>query len=116
MRAGDTLQLIGPAGAPFTVTVGPAFTAEYVAERLRTGEWNHPGGRRERDHHSADGGLAQEEAPSDGQPQPAPEGGPDRPGVNAAKAEWIAYVAARGLLSREDAANYTKADLIEIAD
>ncbi|MDX3235657.1 hypothetical protein PV392_08150 [Streptomyces sp. ME03-5709C] len=37
-----------------------------------------------------------------------------RPGVNAPKAEWIAYVVSQGLLSADDAANYTKADLIEM--
>ncbi|MFD3929538.1 hypothetical protein [Streptomyces sp. NPDC058614] len=38
-----------------------------------------------------------------------------RPGVNASKAEWIAYVVGQGHLSAEDAANLTKADLIELA-
>lgn len=37
-----------------------------------------------------------------------------RPGVNAPKSEWIAFVVARGGLSAEDAANYTKADLIDM--
>ena len=37
-----------------------------------------------------------------------------RPAVNASKAEWIAYVVKAGLLSAEDAANYTKADLIDL--
>ena len=43
------------------------------------------------------------------------EGRTPRPAVNATKAEWIAHVVARGLLSADDAANYTKADLIELA-
>ncbi|MFD4527850.1 hypothetical protein ACFWP7_28750 [Streptomyces sp. NPDC058470] len=38
-----------------------------------------------------------------------------RPGVNASKSEWIAYVVGQGHLSAEDAANLTKADLIELA-
>lgn len=38
----------------------------------------------------------------------------DRPAVNAPKGDWIAYVAKSGLLSAEDAANYTKADLIDL--
>jgi len=38
----------------------------------------------------------------------------DRPAQAAPKAEWIAYVVKRGLLSADDAANYTKADLIEL--
>lgn len=37
-----------------------------------------------------------------------------RPGVNATKAEWIAFVVSQGYLSADDAANYTKADLIEM--
>jgi hypothetical protein len=37
-----------------------------------------------------------------------------RPAVNAAKSEWIDFVVRKGLLSAEDAANYTKADLIEM--
>lgn len=43
---------------------------------------------------------------------PAADAG--RPGVNASKAEWIAYVVKSGRLSAEDAANYTKADLIDL--
>lgn len=39
----------------------------------------------------------------------------DRPSVNQPKADWIAYVVKSGRLSAEDAANYTKADLIELA-
>ncbi|MFJ6615451.1 hypothetical protein ACIQPT_34825 [Streptomyces sp. NPDC091289] len=37
-----------------------------------------------------------------------------RPGVNASKAEWVAFVVSQGHLSADDAANYTKADLIEM--
>ncbi|AWL39669.1 MULTISPECIES: hypothetical protein [unclassified Streptomyces] len=37
-----------------------------------------------------------------------------RPAVNASKAEWIAFVVGQGHVSAEDAANYTKADLIEM--
>lgn len=37
-----------------------------------------------------------------------------RPGVNASKSEWIAYVVAQGQMSAEDAATYTKADLIDL--
>lgn len=53
--------------------------------------------------------------------EPEGDGGSDltagrspRPGVNASKAEWIAYVVAQGQMSAEDAATYTKADLIEL--
>ncbi|WKV74729.1 hypothetical protein AW27_026350 [Streptomyces sp. PCS3-D2] len=50
-------------------------------------------------------------------PDPAPVPEPARaarPGINAPKAEWIAFVVASGLHSAEDAANYTKADLIDM--
>ncbi|WP_327376203.1 hypothetical protein OG393_20990 [Streptomyces sp. NBC_01216] len=39
----------------------------------------------------------------------------DRPALAAPKADWITHVVRRGLLSAEDAANYTKADLIDMA-
>lgn len=40
---------------------------------------------------------------------------PDRPAANAPKSEWVAYVARTQHMSREDAANYTKADLMDMA-
>ncbi|MFJ9662870.1 hypothetical protein ACIRPR_33585, partial [Streptomyces griseoflavus] len=46
---------------------------------------------------------------------PAPAADPDRPAANAPKSEWVAYVARTQHMSREDAANYTKADLIDMA-
>lgn len=65
-------------------------------------------------------GPAAQETPTPGsdgdedqEPQ-VPTGG-ERPPQAAPKAEWIAYVVRTGRLSAEDAANYTKADLIEIA-
>jgi hypothetical protein len=39
---------------------------------------------------------------------------PDRPAEDADKAEWQAYVVKRGLLSADDAANYTRDDLIDM--
>lgn len=39
---------------------------------------------------------------------------PDRPALNAPKSEWVAYVARTQHMSREDAANYTKVDLIDM--
>ncbi|MFF7310553.1 hypothetical protein [Streptomyces sp. NPDC008137] len=42
-------------------------------------------------------------------------GKPGRPSEGAPKSEWIAHVVSLGLLSAEDAANYTKDDLIELA-
>lgn len=56
------------------------------------------------------------------QPVPAdPEGGSatgpgGQPSEDADKSEWIAYVVRRGLLSADDAANYTKDDLIDLAN
>ncbi|MFF0426905.1 hypothetical protein ACFYUJ_21135 [Streptomyces sp. NPDC004520] len=54
----------------------------------------------------------QDEGDDDGQEPPAPAA--DRPAINAPKSDWIAYVVKRGLLSAEGAANYTKADLIDM--
>lgn len=45
---------------------------------------------------------------------PAPPGGDGRPSEDAEKSEWIAYVVRSGKLSAEDAANYTKDDLIDL--
>lgn len=39
MDAGDKLRFYGPAGAPFVVTVGAAFTPRYILARLEAGEW-----------------------------------------------------------------------------
>ncbi|MEU6295013.1 hypothetical protein [Streptomyces erythrochromogenes] len=57
--------------------------------------------------------------PTAGGTGPDPAAVPDshrgaRPGINAPKAEWIAFVVASGLHSAEEAANYTKADLIDM--
>ncbi|MEU0133396.1 hypothetical protein ABZ172_05045 [Streptomyces sp. NPDC006296] len=46
--------------------------------------------------------------------EPVPAGAAGRPAVNAPKSEWIAFVVSQGHLSAEDAANYTKADLIDM--
>lgn len=56
----------------------------------------------------ADGGDGADEQDA----PPAPEAG--RPPINAPKATWIAHVVRRGLLSADDAANYSKADLIDM--
>lgn len=47
-------------------------------------------------------------------PQQAPAGGGGRPAENAPKTEWIAHAVSKGLVSHEDAANYTRDDLIEM--
>lgn len=38
----------------------------------------------------------------------------DRPDADAAKSEWIDFVVRKGLLSADDAANYTRDDLIDM--
>ncbi|WJD99767.1 hypothetical protein [Streptomyces antimycoticus] len=111
MRDGDKLRLIGPAGAPFVVTVGPSFTAEYIEERLRTGEWRQP-----EDAPAAAPAQDQgDSGPGDGGDGAGPPD-PRRPSVNDPKSVWIRYIVSLGHLSAEDAANYTKADLIEMAN
>lgn len=116
MKAGDELRLIGSAGAPFMVTVGQPFTDKEIQRRLDSGEWSRPGD-------------AQLPAPQTDTEEPAAEGeqdtpveepaaeaepDPDRPALNAPKADWVVYVARTQHMSREDAANYTKADLIDM--
>lgn len=107
MRPGDELLLRGPAGAPFRVTVGVVFTAADIERRLASGEW-----RRLEAEAPATPGAGEKDAAPDA---PATSTDPARPAQAASKAAWIAHVVGRGLLSAEDAANYTKADLIEIA-
>ncbi|THA31789.1 hypothetical protein E6R18_15775 [Streptomyces sp. A1277] len=52
--------------------------------------------------------------PADPDPEPGPVDTAGRPAINAPKSEWIGYVVSKGLLSADDAANYTKADLIDM--
>lgn len=60
--------------------------------------------------------FAQHPGPTPGDsPDDAAAGGPGRPAESAPKSEWIAHVVSKGLLSAEDAANYTKDDLIDLA-
>jgi hypothetical protein len=60
----------------------------------------------------ADHALHPGPTPGD-EPVPSPAGA--RPDEDAPKSEWIAHVVSKGLLSVEDAANYTKDDLIDLA-
>jgi len=39
LSTGETLRFTGPAGAPFVVTVGAVFEAEYVQKMVDSGEW-----------------------------------------------------------------------------
>lgn len=113
MRDGDEIRLIGSAGALFMVTVGQPFTEAEIQRRLDSGEWTWPG--------NAPAPLPEpdtEEPPAEGtateEPATEAEPDPDRPAQSAAKADWVVYVARTLHMSREDAANYTKADLIEM--
>lgn len=112
MRDGDELRLIGSAGAPFMVTVGQPFTKAEIQRRLDSGEWSRPG-----DAPLPAPETDTEEPAADGEqdtPVAEVEPDPDRPAVNAPKADWVVYVARTQHMSREDAANYTKADLIDM--
>jgi hypothetical protein len=88
------LVRVEPDGSPYT----PAGT------RTQTSPEPDPDANAGASAATADGGEAEA--------GPAPSRA--RPGINAPKAEWIAYVVASGLHSAEDAANYTKADLIDM--
>jgi hypothetical protein len=136
MKNGDKLRLRGPAGAPFMVTVGVAFEVDYIRKMIRLGEWtpiedeaqeqDQPGSQATGDTAPPkDDGKApaaptsppDTEPTPEPTPEPAPAGkapDPDRPAVNASKTEWITYVAQTRHMSREDAAAYTKADLIDM--
>lgn len=63
-----------------------------------------------------DAGAPAQEAPATaGDDGPEPEQPSGRPAQAAPKSAWIDYVVRSGRLSAEDAANYTKADLIEMS-
>jgi len=121
LKDGEQLLLRGSAGALFRVTVGQPFTREYVEGRLKSGEWSWPGSsptppaeakpepRTEEPSKPAPGG----DSPKP-RTQPEQDDDPDRPAQSAPKSEWVAYVARTQHMSREDAANYTKADLIDM--
>ncbi|MEU3203566.1 hypothetical protein ABZ702_06715 [Streptomyces cyaneofuscatus] len=112
----ETIHLRGEGGAIFTMDLP---LPEGIAERYERGLLVRV---------DPDGAPTQPAAPAavpdpvadpdeppnqDPAPEPVP-GGQNRPALNAPKAEWIACVVARGLLSAEDAENYTKADLIDM--
>jgi hypothetical protein len=59
--------------------------------------------------------FAQHPGPTPGDEDDSALSGPGRPAEDAPKSEWIAHVVSKGLLSVEDASNYTKADLIDLA-
>ncbi|GFH38910.1 hypothetical protein [Streptomyces pacificus] len=47
-------------------------------------------------------------------PSTPPSGGRAKPAASAPKSEWIGYVVSQGQMSADDAANYTKADLMDM--
>ena len=146
LKDGAEVLLRGGAGALFRTVVGSPFTRESIERRLGTGEWSWPedepaeqavpDGPKPRteakskpgDRPGDDGPqprterLSEPEQRDEPGPQPrqeivsSPDTGAGRPPVNAPKSEWIDYVVRQGKASREDAANFTKADLIEMAE
>lgn len=113
MRDGDELRLIGSAGAPFMVTVGQPFTQAEIQRRLDSGEWSWPGDTPQpAPEPDTDEPPAEDTATAEPAAEAEPD--PDRPAQSAPKADWVAYVARTQHMSREDAANYTKADLIDM--
>ncbi|MER7799006.1 hypothetical protein ABTX71_01610 [Streptomyces parvulus] len=143
LKDGEQVRLKGSAGALFLITVGHVFDKSLIEKRLASGEWSWPGTdpkpattaqpepRTEEKSKPAKGEdslkprTEEKSEPGRGDgPQPREEvvsapggdagGDPDRPAVNAPKSEWVKYAARTQHMSLEDAANYTKADLIDM--
>ncbi|MFI1324553.1 hypothetical protein ACH4TI_15090 [Streptomyces rochei] len=99
--------------------VSEAFTPELIQSYVDSGEWTPQEGTAPKKT-SASKATPTGEQPEGGGPAPVPDDGQagegGRPPVNAPKAEWIDYAVRQRALSREDAANFTKADLIEMFD
>ncbi|PAN01009.1 hypothetical protein CJI59_13865 [Streptomyces sp. Alain-F2R5] len=141
LKNGEQVLLRGSAGALFRVTVGQPFTKDLIERRIKAGEWGWPGTdpaapaseagpeprteekskpKKGEDSPKPRTELASDPGSGDG-PQPREETvsspkdtDPDRPAVSAPKSEWVIYAARTQHMSREDAANYTKADLIDM--
>ncbi|MFB7225234.1 hypothetical protein [Streptomyces sp. NPDC056227] len=111
MRDGQELLLRGSAGAPFRVTVGQPFTQQEIGKRLESGEWAYWNDQVPEPHDDEPETPAADTEPSTAPPAQAD---PDRPALNAPKADWVGYVARTEHMSLEDAASYTKADLIDL--
>jgi hypothetical protein len=145
LKDGEEVRLRGSAGALFVTTVGHPFGRDVIERRLGTGEWTwpddeapeqpEPDGPRPRTEAKSKPDLDAESGPQprtellsepgdhdEPGPQPrqeivsSPDTGEGRPPVNAPKSAWIDYVVRQGKASREDAANFTKADLIDMAE
>ena len=143
LKDGEEVLLRGSAGALFRVTVGQPFTRDLIERRLKAGEWSWPGSEPETATEGQPEPRTEEKskpAPGEDSPKPRTEiksergdedepgpqpreevvsspgdDDPERPAQSAPKSEWVAYVARTQHMSREDAANYTKADLIDMA-
>ncbi|MFE7917354.1 hypothetical protein [Streptomyces sp. NPDC057398] len=145
LKDGEEVRLRGSAGALFVTTVGQPFSKEAIERRLGTKEWTwpdedapeqaEPDGPRPRTEAKSKPDPDAESGPQprtellsepgerdEPGPQPrteivsSPGGSEGRPPVNAPKSVWIDYVVSQGKASREDAANFTKADLIDMAE
>jgi hypothetical protein len=134
------LRRVNPDGSPYTGSPEPSADAGALEERgsaLTRGETPRPAANARKaewvgwavgvhgmDPEEAEAMTKQDLADLPDQPQqPATPadvqalaaGGDGRPAEDADKAEWVGYVVRRGLLSAEDAANYTRDDLIDLA-
>ncbi|MER6147960.1 hypothetical protein [Streptomyces hirsutus] len=114
LKDGERVRLIGSGGALFLVTVGQPFTKELIERRLKSGEWSWPGTAPEPTPEKAAVDAPKPKPQPVKDDAPAAEPDPDRPAQSAPKSEWVVYVARTQHMSREDAANYTKADLIDM--
>jgi hypothetical protein len=142
LKDGEQVLLRGSAGALFRVTVGQPFTRDLIEKRLASGEWSWPGetpAAAEQGQPEPRTEKLSKPAPGEDSPKPRTElksdrgdvdepgpqprqetvtgpdaDDPDRPSVSAPKSEWVVYAARTQHMSREDAANYTKADLIDM--
>ena len=108
MRDGDRIRIIGSGGAPALITVGSPFELPEIKAKLGSGEWRLLDGE-------APEQYAGTEPPATALPPATGADGIGKPPQAAPKSAWIDHVVRARLLSHEDAENYTKADLIEMA-
>ncbi|MGW1278021.1 hypothetical protein ACWD4V_13855 [Streptomyces tsukubensis] len=128
MRDGDQIRITGSGGAPALLTVARPFAAREIREKLASGEWRlaaepEPGPAARADGNTpppvADTAGAEPAGAADPVPGPGPAAPPPadtvgKPSQAAPKADWIDHVVRSRLLSRDDAENFTKADLVEM--
>ncbi|MFE6223325.1 hypothetical protein [Streptomyces sp. NPDC057854] len=116
MRTGDQIRIIGSGGAPALLTVGRPFEPPEIQAKLASGEWRLVTEQEPDTEPRATGGTTtgEDSAAAGAQPPGTAGDGIGKPAQAAPKAEWIDHVVRARLMSREDAENYTKADLIEM--